>query len=195
MVTSALRQNRVHPQVRGQELILCGHCSHGNLPKETKYERVTNGQRPRAHWEKLYVTRKQWEISTKLGSRNAVMHRPGRLETFVEDQEGLFTTGSALQTERRSPGHAQIVHWFCRWSPDGGGAHPPVNRLGWEQLFRSCSSFAPIFCSSSNLWIYNLASWVNSGGKTCKCLLTLSLIKNSSMCPHHPQAQTFPSNF
>lgn len=59
VVTRALGQNRVHPQVRRQELILCGHCSHGNLPKETKYDCVTNDQRLRAHWEKLYVTRKR----------------------------------------------------------------------------------------------------------------------------------------
>lgn len=47
------------PSPSERAFILCGHCSHGNLPKETKYEHVTNGQRLRAHWEKLYVTRKQ----------------------------------------------------------------------------------------------------------------------------------------
>lgn len=83
VVTSALGQNRFHPQVRVQELILCGHCSHSNLPKETKSECVANDQRRRAHWEKVYLTRKRCEISTKLGSRNAVAHRPGRWRLFL----------------------------------------------------------------------------------------------------------------
>ena len=193
VVTNALEQNRVHPQVRGQELNLCGHCSHGNLPKETKSECVANDRRRRAHWEKVYLTRKGCEISTKPGSRNAVTHRPGSGDCSW--WPGRTVHDWVSSSDQLPLDRARTVYWLCRWSPDGGAAHLPVNQLGWEHFFRSFSSFAPIFYSSSNLWICNSASWVNSGGQPCKCLLTLSLIKNSSMCPHHPQDQTLPSNF
>ena len=60
-------------------LILCGCRSLGNLPKETKSECLANDRSLRAHWEKVNLTSKGCEISIKLGSRNVVMHRPGRL--------------------------------------------------------------------------------------------------------------------
>ena len=103
--------------MRGQELILCGHCSHSNLPKETKSECVANDRRRRAYWEKVYLTRKRCEISTKPGSRNAVTRRPGRWRLFLVTEKDCARLGQFFRPTIPGPcmDCVLIVQTIPRW--------------------------------------------------------------------------------